>query len=102
LRRPGLRPLAYALPAVASEATPATPLARVQARWAEVAGAAVAAESTPVAEHAGTVTVACRSAVWAHELELLSAELVERLNAGLAAPVVRGFRFVTTSPRSDL
>jgi len=39
-----------------------------------------------VAERAGTLTVACRSAVWAAELELLAPDLIGRLNAELPGP----------------
>jgi hypothetical protein len=46
-----------------------------------VAGAAVAAEAAPVGERGGLVTVACRSATWAQELDLLQLDLIERLNA---------------------
>jgi predicted nucleic acid-binding Zn ribbon protein len=102
VRRPGLRPLRDALPAATRGAAPATTLARVQERWADAVGAAVAAESRPTSERGGTVTVSCRSAVWANELELLSPDLVERLNADLAAPLVRALRFVATSSRGDL
>ena len=45
------------------------------------------------------VTVACDSAVWAEELSLLAADLLERLNDSLGvasgAPAVRSLRFVT-------
>lgn len=64
-----------------------------------MAGEHVARESEPISEHAGVVTVACRSAVWAQQLELLSGELLERLNAALVgveggSPITR-LRFVT-------
>jgi predicted nucleic acid-binding Zn ribbon protein len=36
--------------------------------------------------------VACDAAVWAHELDLMGPELVERLNAALGAPRVRALR----------
>jgi predicted nucleic acid-binding Zn ribbon protein len=64
-----------------------------------VTGPAVAAETEPVSEREGVVTVACRSAVWAHELDLLGADIVERLNARLGSSGgsarVAGLRFVT-------
>jgi predicted nucleic acid-binding Zn ribbon protein len=66
------------------EAAPATLLAGVQACWAEVAGEAVAAEAEPVEERSGTVTFRCSSGVWANELDLLSGDLLERLNRTLA------------------
>ncbi len=81
------------------EAAPATLLGRVQRRWRDVAGARVADVSEPRSERAGVVTVACESAVWAEELTLLAADLLERLNASLGvasgAPAVRSLRFVT-------
>jgi predicted nucleic acid-binding Zn ribbon protein len=101
VRRPGPRPLAGALEAAGRAAAPATVLARVQANWPEVAGPAVAAEATPAAERAGTVTVECRTAAWAHELQLLERDLLERLNAALgdaaAGPVAR-LRFRAGGP----
>jgi predicted nucleic acid-binding Zn ribbon protein len=75
--------LGDALRSVRAETAPATLLAAVQEVWAGVAGPAVAAESAPVAERDGRVTIACRSAVWAQELDLMQAELLVRLNAAL-------------------
>jgi predicted nucleic acid-binding Zn ribbon protein len=49
-----------------------------------VAGDAVAAEASPVAERDGHVTVACRSATWAQELDLLQSELLQRLNTAVS------------------
>ena len=62
------------------ELAPATLLAEVQRAWPRRAGAAFAARAEPVAERDGVVTVACASAVWAQELDLLSERVVERLN----------------------
>lgn len=81
MRRLGPRPLRNALEQVTRDAAPAGLLPRVQAAWPEAVGATIAAESEPTAEREGIVTVTCRSAVWAHELELLSADLPRRLNA---------------------
>jgi predicted nucleic acid-binding Zn ribbon protein len=64
--------------------------------WAGVAGEAIAREAEPVAEREGVVTIECGSSVWAQEIELLSADLVTRLNEALGgspeAPVVRSLR----------
>lgn len=84
MRRSTPRPVAAALDDLLSRAEPATALSRVQACWAEAVGPAIAGEAEPVAERAGVLTVACGSAVWAHELELLRGELLSRLNAALA------------------
>jgi predicted nucleic acid-binding Zn ribbon protein len=97
VRRRAPRPLACALETVARDAAPPGLLARVQSVWEEVAGAAVAAEARPVSERAGTVTVACDSAVWAHELSLLGPELARRLNAVLGEDGAVSLRF-----RADL
>lgn len=83
MRRRGPRPLSAALEQLGHQTAPPTLLARIQSAWPETVGAAIAAEARPVAERAGTVTVACRSAAWASELELLAPDLLDRLNAAL-------------------
>ena len=96
MRRRGPRPLAGALHAVTTQARPQTVLARVQAAWDEVVGETVAAEARPRAEAGGTVVLECSSGVWAQELELLSPDLLERLNGALGGgrgTPVRAFRF---------
>lgn len=101
MRRSAPRPLSLALEGVVRRASPATLLARVQERWPSVAGERVARQTEPVSERGGVVTVACESAVWAQELELLSGDLLERLDAALGGRaggrVVRRLRFVTRS-----
>ena len=103
MRRQAPRPLALALESEARRVKPATLLARVQACWAEAAGAVVAEEAEAVSERAGTITFACRSSVWAQELSLMSEELLERLNEALSqaggAPALGGLRFVTGGSR---
>lgn len=83
-RRLGPRPLAVALGELVGASAPATLLAELQGVWRDVAGAVVAAEAEPVSERDGIVTVRCSSAVWAHELELLGPDLLERLRAALS------------------
>jgi predicted nucleic acid-binding Zn ribbon protein len=92
VRRRGPRPLATALHRLTAELAPATLLAEVQRAWEQAAGDAFAAQSQPVAERDGTVTVACSSSVWAQELDLLSERVVERLNEALGRPAVKGLR----------
>ena len=96
MRRRAPRPLAEALDPLRRELAPATRLARVQEVWPQVAGLA-AKEASPVSEHSGTVTFACRSSVWAGELALMRADLKDRLNAALGADQVTDLRFVTRS-----
>ncbi len=86
MRRAAPRPFETALKDAARRAAPAGLLARVQACWPEVAGPALAAEASPVSEHVGKLTLNCRSAMWAQELELLAPDLIGRLNAGLPGP----------------
>ena len=96
MRRRDPRPLAAALASVVDDLAPATTLARVQRAWTGVVGETVAREAEPVSERAGVVTIECRSSVWAQEIELLSADLVARLNEALGgatdAPPVRSLR----------
>jgi predicted nucleic acid-binding Zn ribbon protein len=70
-------------------AAPPGALARVQGAWARAVGPGVSAAASPVSERDGVITVACESAVWAQELELLRADLEARLDARLRF-VVRG------------
>ena len=96
------RSLGYALERVRAQAAPATVLAAVQGAWPRAAGEAVAAQAEPVSERNGTITVACRSAIWAQELDLLQRDLLARLNEeiGEDAPgPVQGLRFTADAAR---
>jgi predicted nucleic acid-binding Zn ribbon protein len=86
MRRLAPRRLGAALDELTRGLAPATTLARVQTCWPEAVGPAIAAEAEPVSEREGVVTVGCRSAVWAQELELLGPDLARRLNELLGAP----------------
>jgi predicted nucleic acid-binding Zn ribbon protein len=79
---------------------PATLLAEVQRVWPEAAGPALAAAAQPVSERDGVITVACGSAVWAQELDLLSERVVAAVNGALGRDAVRRLRPVATpAPR---
>ncbi|MGH2968754.1 MAG: DciA family protein, partial [Solirubrobacteraceae bacterium] len=54
----------------------------------------------PVSERDGVVTVACASAVWAQELDLLSERVVAALNEALGRPAVRRLRPQAAPARS--
>jgi predicted nucleic acid-binding Zn ribbon protein len=99
VRRRGPRPVGAALDRLTSDLAPATLLAEVQRAWPEAAGDAFASRSEPVAERGGVVTVACGSAVWAQELDLLSERVVERLNEALGRRAVHGLRAQARSSR---
>jgi predicted nucleic acid-binding Zn ribbon protein len=100
VRRLAPQPLRAALERAADRAAPPGLLPEVQAAWPDVAGPVIAEEAEPVSERGGVVTIACRSAVWAQELELLGKDLQERLNARLSGPRrVAGLCF-RTSPRT--
>ncbi|MFN2611894.1 MAG: DciA family protein [Solirubrobacterales bacterium] len=97
------RPISSALAPLLQRAAPKTPLAAVQLAWPRVAGKTIAAEAEPVAERDGLVTIACRSATWAEQLDLLQDDLLRRLRDQIAeAPRLRGLRFrVGQEPFSD-
>jgi predicted nucleic acid-binding Zn ribbon protein len=102
------RPLAAALHRARADAEPLTALAAAQSAWPAAAGVQVAAEAEPVAERDGVITIACRSAAWAQELDLLGPELLARLNGALSearggAPEepVRALRFTADHSRHD-
>lgn len=99
-RRPGPRPLSGAFERVADAVMPQTLLAEVQRVWPSVVGAGLAEVAVPVGESDGVVRVACGSAVWAQELDLMGARVVAALNEALGRDAVvrlraeaRGARF---------
>jgi predicted nucleic acid-binding Zn ribbon protein len=96
-RRRAPRPIGAAVSAALDGAEPATLLAAVQSAWARAVGAAIAGEATPVAERNGVVTVACRSATWAQELDLLGGRILVQLRENLpsGAPL-QGLRFIAS------
>ena len=98
-RRRAPRPASLAVAALTDRLAPATALAEVQRIWPEVAGPAIAAEAAPTAERGGTLTITCRSAVWAQELDLMGPDLVARLNAVLGRDVVVALRCSAAPPR---
>jgi predicted nucleic acid-binding Zn ribbon protein len=104
-RRDQPHPLASALDAVRAEVAPQTLLAAVQEAWPAVAGATVAAQADPRSERDGRVTVACRSATWAQELDLMQSELLARLRDALAdgpfAERLEGLRFTADAARNE-
>jgi predicted nucleic acid-binding Zn ribbon protein len=102
VKRRAPRPLAAALAGALPAARPPGLLAAVQSAWPGVVGPALAAAAAPVAERAGVVTVACESAVWAQELELLGPDLRDRLNAALDGAETAELRFVVGSRATDL
>jgi predicted nucleic acid-binding Zn ribbon protein len=97
VRRLAPRSLGKALDQALPDARPAGLLAEVQSAWPAVAGAALAASASPVSERDGIVTVACESAVWAQELELLGGDLVRRLDEAVSGGRVERLRFIVGS-----
>jgi predicted nucleic acid-binding Zn ribbon protein len=80
--------------AIKRESQPATLLAAVQASWRTALGAQIAEQAWPVRERDATITVECRAATWAQELDLLHDELLERLNGELGEARVQRLRMV--------
>lgn len=91
-----------ALRRLVAESAPETPLAAVQAAWPRAAGETVARQAEPVSERDGEVTIACRSATWAQELDLLQDRLRGRLNEELGSEAVSALRFTADGPRHGL
>jgi predicted nucleic acid-binding Zn ribbon protein len=92
-RRRAPRPASTALRAALDQAAPKTPLAALQAAWAEVVGERIAAVTSPVSERGGEVTVSCADSVWAQELDLMQGQLLERLKQRLGERAPRSLRF---------
>jgi predicted nucleic acid-binding Zn ribbon protein len=100
MRRRGPRPVGLALDRLTEAIAPATLLAEVQRVWAQAAGDAFARAAEPVSERDGVITVACTSAVWAQELDLLSERVIAALNEAIGRPAVRRLRPQAAPPRS--
>jgi predicted nucleic acid-binding Zn ribbon protein len=83
-----------ALDSLTTRWRPASTLAAVQSVWPTVVGDAIAKEAEPVSEREGVLTVSCRSAVWAQELDLMGPDLVDRLNAKLPGGPLQRLRAV--------
>ena len=96
-RRRAPRPIAAAVSAALEGAEPATLLAAVQSAWPGAVGEAIAREATPVSEREGVVTVACRSATWAQELDFLGARIADQLREKLPSGTdLRALRFAAS------
>jgi predicted nucleic acid-binding Zn ribbon protein len=58
-----------------------------------------------VSEREGVVTIACRSATWAQELDLMQGELLPRMREALAegpfADRLEGLRFTADAARTE-
>ena len=80
LYRRSPRGIAGALAPLRDGWAPETVLAEVQRVWSDAVGPVIASEAAPVSERAGVLTLACRSASWAHELDLMAPSLIDRVN----------------------
>jgi predicted nucleic acid-binding Zn ribbon protein len=87
------RPAGAAFRAARDLAAPQTGLAAVQAAWSRALGPRLAAAAQPVSERDGTVTVECVDSVWAQELEMMQATLLERLREELGERAPEALRF---------
>jgi predicted nucleic acid-binding Zn ribbon protein len=98
-RRRAPRPAAGAFKAALQRVAPQTPLAAVQAAWSGAVGEQLAAVATPVSQKEGTLTIECADAVWAQELDLMQATLLERLREEVGEQAPRALRFRVNSER---
>ncbi len=82
----------FAIEKTLAQTSPGTPLAAVQRVWEQAVGEAVAAQADPVSEREGTITIACKTATWAQELDLLQTSILGKLNDHLTSLNPDGFR----------
>ena len=61
----------------------------ILARWPEIAGPEISDHCTPVSFRDGDLVLAAESTAWATQLRLMARQIAERVNADLAAPVVK-------------
>lgn len=102
-RREQPRALGESIRSLRETTAPQTPLAAAQAVWAQAVGPTVAAQASPVKERDGVLTVACRSATWAQELDLMQDELLASLGRALGSEAeqspISGLRFTADASR---
>ena len=92
MSRTAPRPISAALGEFTGTLAPASTLGRLQEIWEQTAGAAIAAAARPTAERNGVLTVTCEASVWAQELDLISHDLLVRLNAALGTTAIHELR----------
>ena len=92
-RRRAPRQASAAIRAARDRAAPRTGLAAAQAVWSTAVGEQLAAVATPVSERAGTLTIECVETVWVQELDLMQAQLLERLGEELGELAPSALRF---------
>jgi predicted nucleic acid-binding Zn ribbon protein len=98
-RRRAPRPAGTALRSALEGAAPKTGLAALQSVWAELVGERIAAVAQPVSERGGELTVDCSDSVWAQELDLMQAQLLERLRERLGERAPQSLRFRVSNQR---
>jgi predicted nucleic acid-binding Zn ribbon protein len=69
-------------------------------QWAEVVGADTAANSTPEDLVDGTLTIRCVSTAWATQLRLMSAEILQRLQADYPSLKIDALKMLGPDARS--
>ena len=99
-RRRAPRQATAAIRAARDRAAPRTGLATVQAIWTDAVGKQLAAVASPVSERSGTLTIDCADTVWAQELDLMQAQLLERLREELGESAPSALRFRLKGDRS--
>jgi predicted nucleic acid-binding Zn ribbon protein len=78
---------------------PDTLLASVQRLWPSTVGETIAQAAQPTAERSGVLTVSCNAAVWAQELDLMGATILEQLNQALPSGKIDRLRCVAVPAR---
>jgi predicted nucleic acid-binding Zn ribbon protein len=99
-RRRAPREASAAFRAARDRVAPRTGLAAVQAAWSGAVGERIAAVASPVSERAGTLTIECTDPVWAQELDLMQAQLLERLREELGELTPTALKVRTKRDRS--
>jgi predicted nucleic acid-binding Zn ribbon protein len=99
-RRRAPRQASAAIRAARDRVAPRTGLATVQTIWVETVGKQLAAVASPVSERSGTLTIECADPVWVQELDLMQAQLLERLREELGELAPSALRFRLKGARS--
>lgn len=69
--------------------------AQIAHAWSEIVGEEIAAKTRPGELNRGVLKITCANSVWANELSLMSAKIVEEINKVVGKQTVKRLTFRT-------
>ncbi|MFO7151981.1 MAG: DUF721 domain-containing protein [Bacillota bacterium] len=70
--------------------------AMIFVKYGDIVGEKIAAVSKPIFFRGDTLFIGVKNSIWAHQLLFFKVEIIEKINAFLATPLVKDIRFQIT------